>query len=467
MYTSYIGQKFLKIYRQRNNLSEDYTAYQFFTEEMFPLFFNDDMHLMHVGNSPFFQKPTKLAVETHGSKSKAQFFNLKNKIKEGIPSGSIFVGYGAENMEATSSGQISSLPLTINEEEIYASWIGQALAIGVSGGLAILIPKEKILWSLYEGWSIYKKYLSQTPNLKDKQIETWNGHWLNHVFGKNYYPDNPLAMFNMTTEVIQGNLAIPTIAWLNIIVSLSKKYPNQILTGYVYNLAQTNTTLGFINFDLPKVKSLSQLKSELFPSANDRFNRKGLELVYSTFYNFKTACKLGVIGLKALEPKNLRDYMPEGTSLYTKGKNYKFSNTNIQIKKNEEASAFELRQSKAKEKYKNELVNFQLFKTWIIAMLNNKKELNTLAVKVAQTLIDFEESENNRGKTSQIRMSESVKSAKSLRAFIEELTEVMKKYKDGAQTFKEVKDTVIELPSDLFPLFITLVRFEYQFKKSI
>ena len=51
--------------------------------------------------------------------------------------------------------------------------------------------------------------------------------------------------------------------------------------------------------------------------------------------------------------------------------------------------------------------------------------------------------------------------------FIEKLTDLMAKYKEGAEVFKKVKDTVIELPSDLFPLFVTLIRFEYQFKKSI
>lgn len=104
-------------------------------------------------------------------------------------------------------------------------------------------------------------------------------------------------------------------------------------------------------------------------------------------------------------------------------------------------------------------------------MLNNKKELNALAEQVAQALIDFESksinSKSNRGKSTESRLSDDVKSSKSLKEFITNLTTLMSKYKEGSEIFKKVKDAIIELPSDLFPLFITLIRFEYQFKKSI
>ncbi|MGB0931455.1 MAG: hypothetical protein ACPGVB_11795 [Chitinophagales bacterium] len=471
MYTSYIGNKFLKIYREKNNLPDDYTARQFFDEELFPLFFDNAQHLMHVGNSPFFQKPTKKAVEEHGSKANAQLFNLHSKIEEGVPSGAIFVGYGAENREATSSGQITSMPFDFEANEIYASWIGQALAIGVSGGLAIQIDDKKILWTLHKGWEYYRKYLSQTPNLKDKQIETWNGHWLNHAFGEYFHANNPLAEFDPKPEKVLGKLAIPTIDWIKVVFALSRQYPKQTITAYVYNLSQTNTTLGFINLQLPKVRNLIRLKGELYTLPKERQNHKNFEQMYSTFYNLKNACKLGIIGLKALEPSKLRAFMPSGTAKYAQGKDYKFSNPNIKEKKKETAEDFEVRKQKATDKYKGEVINFQIFKTWIIAMLNNKKQLNALAVEVAQALIDFEEksrnSETGRGKSTQNRLSEDVKSSKSLKLFIENLTTLMKKYKEGAVIFKKAKDAVIELPSDLFPLFITLIRFEYQFKKSI
>ncbi len=78
---------------------------------------------------------------------------------------------------------------------MYASWIGEALGIGVSGGFVMLINEPEVLWSLFMGWQYYRKYLQQTPNLKDKQIETWNGHWLCHSLDKEYNPEDPFVKF--------------------------------------------------------------------------------------------------------------------------------------------------------------------------------------------------------------------------------------------------------------------------------
>lgn len=471
MYTSYIGNKFLAIYRERNRLPEDYTAKQFFDEVLFPLFFDDEEHLMHVGNSPFFQKPTKKAVDEHGSKSKAQLFNLRSKIEEGIPSGAIYVGYGAESVEATSSGQMTSMSLDLDSDEIYASWIGQALAIGVSGGLAIHVAEDELLWTIYNGWRLYRRYLQQTPKLKDKQIETWNGQWINHAFSKLFYEADPFADFGIEPENVLGKLAIPTIDWVKIVFALSRKYPDQVLTAYVYNLSQTNTTLGFINIYLPKVQRLIRLKEKIYTLSEDGRNDRDFEDMYNTFYNFKNACMLGTIGLKALEPSKLRDFMPKGTAKYAKGNDYRFADIRLKQKKGEPQEAFEERLLKAKNKYSEDLINFRIYKTWILAMLNNKKELNALAEQVAQALIDFEDqisaSESGRGKSTSKRLSDELKSSKSLKVFIDNLTALMAQYKESAATFKKVKDAVIQLPGDLFPLFITLIRFEYQFKKSI
>ena len=137
MYTSYIGKKFLKLYKEKYKKPDDYSAHQFFDDIFFQLFFNNEKHLMHVGNSPFFQKPKAEDVATHGSKALAQFHNFKTKIDEGFPSGAIYVGYAAEDIQATSSGQLTSLSKQIDSEEMYASWIGEGLGIGMSGGFVM------------------------------------------------------------------------------------------------------------------------------------------------------------------------------------------------------------------------------------------------------------------------------------------------------------------------------------------
>ncbi len=440
MYTSYIGKKFLKLYNEREG--KNLSAGEFFDEVFFGLFFTDDSHLIHVSNSPFFQKPKQEDIENHGGKSLAQYNNLRKKLGNGIPSGAIFVGYAAEEIQATTSGQITTINFKIDAEEMYASWIGEALAIGVSGGFVMLMHKPEVLWSLYQGWQYYRQYLEQTPNLKDKQIETWNGHWVCHSFDQKYNADDPIEGFRIETSEVRGNVAIPTNTWSKVIFALSKQYPNQTITAYAYNLSQTNTTLGFINLYLPDVRKMYELRDAIFLKESETILKDKQIEELQTFLNFKNACKIGTIGLKALEPASLRAYMPKGSVQYAQGKDFKFSD-------------------------ESSYLNYQLYKLWITAMLN-KTELLHLASEVAKALSDFEnkDKDNNRGKTALSQEAKKVRDAKNIREFIDELTEILAKTPVNADTFRQVVEQVVKMPPDNFPLFATLIRFEYQYQKS-
>lgn len=439
MYTSYVGKKFLQLYKEKENKPDDYSARQFFDEVLFPLFFDDEKHLMHVGNSPFFQKPKEEDVKLHGGRGKAQYQNLIREVDAGIPSGAIYVGYAAKEITATSTGQLTTMNFNTNAEDIYASWIGEALGIGVSGGLVMLIDKDDILVHLFEGWKYYRNYLVQTPSLKDKQIETWNGHWLCHCLSKHFDNNNPLHGFNVEIEDVLGKMAIPTRSWAKVIFTLAYKfYKDEMLTVYAYSLSQTNTTLGFINIYLPEVKRPYELRDKIFLAQSGLIlNDKQIEDL-ETFYNFRNACKMGTIGLKALEPAKLREFMPIGSVLYAQGKDFKFTD-------------------------ENSTINFSLYKLWIIAMLN-KTELLQLAADVATALLAQEGKEGSRGKTTQTQSSKDLLESKSLKAFIDALTENINE--NNAPIFKNVVEQVVKMPSDNFPLFITLIRFEYAYQKS-
>lgn len=437
MYTSYIGKKFLKLYNERNN--SNLSAEDFFNEYFFGLFFTDESHLMHVGNSPFFQKPKAEDVKKYGSPSLAQLNNLNVAITEDIPNMSIFVGGAAKDVYGTTSGQVTSLDCKIDSEEMYASWIGQALSIGVSGGYVMLIDEEGVFWILFKGWKTYRKYLNQTPNIKDKQIETWNGNWLYHCssgISNKGYTDEDLEINH--TEV-QGKTAIATQPWVKIIFALSKLFPNKLLTVYAYNLSQTNTTLGFINILLPSIRKMYELRDTLFINKEQTaLSDKEIEGL-STFYNFRNACQFGTIGLKALEPAKLREFMPKGSVLYAQGKEFKFSN----------AESFH---------------NYQLYKIWITAMLN-KTDLLNLASQVGTSLIELEKIPD-RGKKVFSTLSQDVRDSKSIKGFIENLTNILEQKPENALVFKEVVEQVLKMPSDNFPLFVTLIRFEYNYQKS-
>ena len=437
MYTSYIGKKFLKIYNEKMNT--DVSAEEFFDRIFFNLFFNDERHLIHVSNSPFFQKPKDEDVKKYGSKALAQYNNLKVAMASDEPNMSIFVGYAAKDVAGTTSGQISDMQTSIDADEMYASWIGEALAIGVSGGFAMLLDEPDILWQLFCGWEYYRKYLNQTPNVKDKQIETWNGHWLSHWCRKFYNDLTPYKGFHIVPTESMGNLAIPTKPWLEIIMALSKKYPNKVITAYSYNLSQTNTTLGFINLYLPEVHSLFDFRDKLFFDGKQSILSDEEIESFNTYYTFKSACKLGVIGLKAIEPDKLRQYFPIGSMPYAQGKEYKFNN---------------------EESY----INYELYKIWIIAMIN-KTELLELATAVAKALIEFERTAE-KGKTVYSNLSKEVRKSNKIEVFGQKLKEIMEYESSDNEVFRKAFVEAYYIPKDSFPLFMTLIDFEYTYWKS-
>ena len=126
MYTSFIGKKFLDAWNAREG--RDLSARQFFDEIIFPVFFNDEKHLLHVSNSPFFQSLSAEAVASGRPEPEIRRENLHNSILTKNPNASIYVGFGAEDATATTSGQMTTMSGKIEAEEIYASWIGEALA---------------------------------------------------------------------------------------------------------------------------------------------------------------------------------------------------------------------------------------------------------------------------------------------------------------------------------------------------
>src|ERR1044072_3078836 len=182
MYTSYIGFKFLDLYNRKTG--NHYSSEDFFDKEMFPLFYNNKRHLMHVSNSPFFQSPSEKEIKQSGlTRSELQYQKLKQKIAlvaadDGEqPDASIYVGYAANGPDQTTAGQVTSIIMKTSSDELYASWIGNALCARVEGSQCLLIDSEPVLWHLYEGWKVYRQYIQPVQQMDGRQIETWNGYW--------------------------------------------------------------------------------------------------------------------------------------------------------------------------------------------------------------------------------------------------------------------------------------------------
>lgn len=436
MYTSFIGKKFLKLYNQR--VGQNLTAEEFFEKIQFPLFFDDEKHLLHVHGSTFFQKIGKEDLAGGKKESLIRLERLQNDIAQGKKSGSTYVGYAAEKVTEVTSGQVSNLRVVIDKEEIYSSWIGEGLSLGVRGGL-ILFDNEDLLWHIFNGWSIYRKFLSQTPNLKARQIETWNGQFVYSTLSK---PQETYCDFIPPVggdEEESGFFSIPTVSWLKLIFALAKKFPKSEFIGNAYVLSKINSSFGFIKVFLPEIRMLYEFRDKVFlDKTNSILSDEEIEQL-SSYYNFKEACRLGTIGLKAIEPAKLREFMPKNSVQYAQGKEYKFSD-------------------------EQSYLNYKLFKIWITAMLN-KSELLNLASEVADALLKFE-NQGEKGKTVFTRLSQEVRESNNLKVFIDKLTEVLNHTPTNANIFKKVVEETLKMPNDVLPLFVTLIRFEYAYIKS-
>lgn len=429
MYTSYIGKKFLQYYNEE--YSKKYTAEEFFDEQMLPVFFNDERHLMHVGNSPFFQKVSTKDQNTFETKTEVQHSKLKSKINSNLVGGDIYVGYGSSDYSATTSGQLSDIEFEIDSEEMYLSWIGQAMSIGVKGGTCILIDNKNILLSLFTGWEQYSKFIEQTPNLKDKQIETWNGNYIYLILNSAH---NSINTSEIDTAITLGKLAIQTLEWTKLIFLLSKVVKNQQVTVYSYSLSQTNQTFGFLNIYLKDFNELYEIRDEFFlDGKNTILSDKQIEDLIP-FYSFSSACLQGTLGLKSIEPRGLRNYLPKSTYKYSQGKEI-----NIETKE-----------------------NYYLYKLWILAMLN-KKELLHLSEELADILVKIQDNTDDadRGKTIKLKMITDVFDSKSIKSFIDKMTEINKQLPNSSTLLKNVVMNVVDMPRDNFPLFLTLIKFEY------
>ncbi len=432
MYTSYIGKKFLNFYKEEFSLPMDYAAETFFEEVMYPIFFNDDSHLMHVGNSPFFQKVSEADFNLFGSRTKAQFERFKKKIESEDFGGDILVGYGSSDLSATTSGQVSGINYNYKSEEAYLSWIGQALAVSVKGGISILFDKKEILLKLFNGWKLYREFLSQTPSLKDKQIETWNGNYLKQMLNSDRIDFN---FSSIHVDITLTKLAIQTVQWTELIFELAKKYQNTTLYTYAYLLSQTNITVGIIPLFLKEIYEMYELRDLIFIDEKDTVLSDNQIERLIPFYSFKQACMQSTIGLKSIEPRGLRDYLPKGTFDFSKG-------NELNNQKND---------------------NLSIYKLWIIAMLN-KKELLDLSREFAQLLYNSVSKRQNaegRAKSTQKQFVKDIFDSKTSKQFVENITNLVEDEVIDSSILRRMAEEAILMPRDNFPLFITLIKFEY------
>lgn len=436
MITTLVGKTFLQAYNEKYN--QNYSAKEFFKEVFFELFFNHPKYMQWVTNSPFVQmkkgqRPHLLSIDERIEKLE----NLFSKVEGELPDASFAIGFPASESKefASTSGLVSDIVIEADEEDVYLSWIGGGLGIGVAGGFNLLINDAEIALTTFEGWKYYRKYLNDPTleKLRGNQINSWNGQWLTYRLGKDYSEN--FSFFDLEQEKIfkvDTVLAeVNTVNWSNLFFSLSNRFPEEILNAYIYSLGQTNKTIGFIPIYLKEGRKLKDIFKQLFQT-DKPFETKEFQSLFGM--HIKRACELGNIGLHALRPDSLKKYMEDH-------KNLSF--------KNEEQTLI-----------------YQSYKTWLIAMISkNKEQITDYTSDLAKLILRYRSIA--KGNTGKNLIEKDLFGAKSKRGFIEALTEMIPDLKDGdLDALKNLKDEVHLMTNEEFGYFSTLLKFDYAFEEK-
>lgn len=441
MYTSVIGKRFLQYYNKTFNLK--LTAKDFFEDVWFPLFYDDAKYLQSPANTPLFQVIAHKKLQDANARKKA-FKDIVEKIdsfeneKIRLPDMSFALGYASGDICGTTSGQVTTMELPFDSEDMYASWIGAGFGIGAGGGLNILLDSDEIFSALYQGFNIYRNYINENAGIENK-IETWNGIWLVHRFSANYDEAHPTANFHPISSAKDGKALMERASWAGLLFSMSKVFPDENVNAYIYSFGQMNKTVGFVRIHLSEVHSLAEIYNLLY-GRSAILSNKQLGSIYETEYSFSAVCeRYSVIGLRALEPKDLRKFMPG-----------KYGYSEIPKLKNDEKS----------------LINYSIYITWVIAMLNNK-EILELAEKTALSFREYEK----RGRTGKVTRDNEIKTLlaqRNRKDLIEKLTDLVENEPDMSKTFNDVvQSLMVDIAADNIPLFVTLIRFKYTMVNEI
>lgn len=436
MYAAIIGKKLVAL--TNRNAKKKQSIKEFWKDVFIPLFFDEQKYLLSGGNTPL-ENPKisweKKKYPTAEERTKRIEAIIKN-IESGIPDTSNSLVAGSSDLEATTSGQITSLNLPLSQEEIYASWIGVGLGVRVEGGFVILFEKEEIIKLLFEGWQKYRNLVNETPNLKGNQIETWNGHWLTFALGNTKYQKS----LCVPPFKLEKNFSkIDTLSWVKVLFALARQFPNEKLNVYIYSLGQTNTTVGFIQINLPEIKREIEMYDYLFGELKN-VGKKAIDEVYNTQFAFRTACQNGIIGLQEIQPKDLREYFPQ---------------------KNKEA---------AYPKIKNDeksIINYNIYLSWVLAMLNNKTTIQ--AAEETAKFLQAYVAQSDRAKKTQTNKVNTLLESSTRKSFIENITEILKDDSSYSEFFNSLVEEIDKMQADKYPYFLTLIKFKYAYlnnKKS-
>ena len=225
-----------------------------------------------------------------------------------------------------------------------------------------------------------------------------------------------------------GIIKVFPISWTKLLFGISRQYADVQMMAYLYNIGQTNTTYGFLPFLLNEIRRPIDLYKKLFGPMMDH---DSIEELYGTAFGLSEFCKLGVIGLQALEPKGVKDFI--------------FTQRN---------------QEKVKMPKSTQIleITYKTYQIWILAMLNNQ-ELWDKSRTYAEVLHKFVYDNDKKNSTKRKNLVEKVLSACNKRNFISGLTDIIEEYSNNACI--EMAQEVNMMSVENVPYFLALIRFHF------
>jgi len=466
MITVNIGRTFLKAYNKK--FEKELSAKELFEKEYFELFFNHQKYMQWPTNSPFVQMKKGQKPELlDEAERKEKLENLHAKINEGERDASIAIGFPASEVSefATTSGLITDLSLEYEDNDIYLSWIGSGLSAGVAGGLSILFNQPEVLLKTYEGWRVYRSFLNDPSleKLAGNKITSWNGQWLNYVFSKEYRENFDFASLDNLGffKHEKTGTVIETVKWSRLFFNLSKQFPEQTFTGYVFSLGQTNKTMGFFPFRFQQAQKLISFYKKLFGDNAVLEDRTYYENMYGI--HIKRACEMGAFGIQTLEPEGLRKH-------FNSDRMPSLSKSRVVRSKNQSDEEYEQALSNAEKKdYENKLIPFRIYKTWLLAMITkNKEEMSDYTREIAKAIYEYRASDKKGSTKRSNIVLKQLFASKSKKLFLEALTEIISETKESSlEVFNELRDRIHLMNNEDFGYFVVLLKFDYAYQERI
>ena len=465
MITVNIGRTFLKAYNRK--YEKELTAKEFFEQEYFELFYNHDKFMQWIQNSPFdqLQKQKKHFSESERRKKLSE---LISSIETGVINGSTAFGFPAsmEKGFATTSGLVTDINRRITSNEAFYSWIGSGLGLGIEGGLSFYFDDPDILLSIYDGWKVYRAFLNDDSidKLGERQIDTWNGQWIYYLFYRQRNTEPDFATFHdvFEYEKTKSELRATTIKWSKLLFSLSKKLGSTNITGFIGTFGNTNKTLGFYPFRFEHAQKLILFYKKLFGENAALTDAPKYEEIYGkTIYD---ACKLGSIGLQALEPAGLREYFKKADKM----PNLKKSQVSRKVGQTDEEFDSILQEAEKKD-YENKIIPFRIYKTWLLAMITkNKEEMSDYTQGIAKAIYEYRAADKKGSTKRSNVVQKQLFVSKSKKTFLEALTEMISEVDENQlEMFKELRDRIHLMNNEDFGYFVVLLKFDYAYQERV